>query len=183
MKFFEYLRETWCKHALEHLEMARSETEGCFLFLPAVSTWLLLTSLKACDWSGHIFGASASPRALPKKTGYVTLFHCSWRSARYRICDIRVPTACSLRGWRKIGALCLNQLICLYIVRRAIAREIRSICLQIEEIGDAPWLLSRRSQEKKTQARNNDPFALKAHATTTLQSGAEKNSVLSARGS
>ena len=27
----------------------------------------LLTSLKACDWSGHIFGASASPRSLTKK--------------------------------------------------------------------------------------------------------------------
>ena len=26
----------------------------------------LLTSLKACDWSGHIFGASASPRSLTK---------------------------------------------------------------------------------------------------------------------
>ena len=28
---------------------------------------LLVTSLKACDWSGHIFGASASPRSLTKK--------------------------------------------------------------------------------------------------------------------
>ena len=26
-----------------------------------------LTSLKVCDWSGHIFGASASPRSLAKK--------------------------------------------------------------------------------------------------------------------
>ena len=29
--------------------------------------YLLLTSLKVCDWSGHIFGASASPRSLTKK--------------------------------------------------------------------------------------------------------------------
>ena len=28
--------------------------------------YLLLTSLKVCDWSGHIFGASASPRSLTK---------------------------------------------------------------------------------------------------------------------
>ena len=26
-----------------------------------------MTSLKVCDWSGHIFGASASPRSLTKK--------------------------------------------------------------------------------------------------------------------
>ena len=26
-----------------------------------------MTTLKACDWSGHIFSASASPRSLTKK--------------------------------------------------------------------------------------------------------------------
>ena len=26
-----------------------------------------MTALKACDWSGHIFSASASPRSLTKK--------------------------------------------------------------------------------------------------------------------
>ena len=36
-------------------------------FLPTVNALLLLTSLKACDWSGHIFGASASVRLLTKK--------------------------------------------------------------------------------------------------------------------
>ena len=30
------------------------------------NTWLLLTSLKACHWSGHIFGAIASPIASPR---------------------------------------------------------------------------------------------------------------------
>ena len=29
--------------------------------------YLLLTYLKVCDWSGHILGASASPRSLTKK--------------------------------------------------------------------------------------------------------------------
>ena len=57
--FFEYLRETSWKHALEHLEAA-----GHFFFLPTVNAGLLLTSLKVCDWSGRIFGASASPRSL-----------------------------------------------------------------------------------------------------------------------
>ena len=38
-------------------------------FLPttAVNAYLLLTSLKVCDWPGHIFGASASPSSLTKK--------------------------------------------------------------------------------------------------------------------
>ena len=44
-----------CKQALEHLE--------------TVNAWLLLTSLTACDWSGHIVGASASPRSLTKNVG------------------------------------------------------------------------------------------------------------------
>ena len=40
---------------------------GSFFFLPTVNAYLLLTSLKVCDWSGHIFGASASLRSLAKK--------------------------------------------------------------------------------------------------------------------
>ena len=35
--------------------------------LPTVNAYLLLTSLKACDWSAHIFGASSSRRSLTKK--------------------------------------------------------------------------------------------------------------------
>ena len=55
-QFFEYLRQTLYKHALEHPEAA-----------PTLNAGLLLTSLKACDWSGHVFGAGASPRSLTKK--------------------------------------------------------------------------------------------------------------------
>ena len=40
---------------------------GRFFFLPAVNAYLLLTSLKVCDWSGHVFGASASLRSFTKK--------------------------------------------------------------------------------------------------------------------
>ena len=63
---------------------------------------LLLTSLKVCDWSGYIFGASGSPSSLRNKSGYVTLFHCSWRSAWYQICGIRVANACGICGWRNL---------------------------------------------------------------------------------
>ena len=46
---------TLCKHFLEHLE--------------TVNALLLLTSLKASDWSGHVFSASASPRSWTKNIG------------------------------------------------------------------------------------------------------------------
>ena len=36
-------------------------------FIPTVNAYLILTSLKVCDWSGHLFGASASPRSLTEK--------------------------------------------------------------------------------------------------------------------
>ena len=79
-QFIDFLRETLYKHAVEHLEAAGLEEQGSLLLLPTVKAYLILTSLKVCDWSRHIFGTSASPRSLTKKTGYVTLFHCSWRS-------------------------------------------------------------------------------------------------------
>ena len=37
------------------------------MFLPTVNSYQYLASLKVCDWSGHIFGASGSPRFLAKK--------------------------------------------------------------------------------------------------------------------
>ena len=101
------------KHALEHLEAARSGKKWIFLLLATVNAWLLLTFLKACGWPGHIFGASASLRFLTKKSGCVTLFHCcSWRSALYQIYGIRIAIACSIHSWLTIvGAICLNQLV------------------------------------------------------------------------
>ena len=38
-----------------------------YFFLPTANAYQYLTSLKVCDWSGHIFGASASPRFSTKK--------------------------------------------------------------------------------------------------------------------
>ena len=59
----------------------------------------------------HFFGASATPRSFTKKTGYLTLFHCSWRSAWYQICDIW-SCYCMRHSWlTKFGVLCLNQLV------------------------------------------------------------------------
>ena len=62
-QLFEYLRKTLYEDTLEHLEAVRSRKKNkTFFLLPTVNAWILLTSLKACDWSAHIFGASASPR-------------------------------------------------------------------------------------------------------------------------
>ena len=75
-QFFEFLRETLYKHALEHLEAACPVREKVgFFFLPTVNVYLLLTSLKVCDWSGRIFGASPSPRSLTKKLD-IFMCHC-----------------------------------------------------------------------------------------------------------
>ena len=68
-QFFELLRENSYKYVLEHLEAAGSEKKWVIFFLPTVNVYLLLTSSKVCDWSGHIFGASASPRSFNKKKG------------------------------------------------------------------------------------------------------------------
>ena len=65
-RFVEYLRETLYKHALEHLEAARSEKQR-FFFSSYGKLLTIIGLLKACDWSGHIFGASASPRSFTKK--------------------------------------------------------------------------------------------------------------------
>ena len=77
-QFFDFLRENLYKHALKHLEASGRKKKSWviffsshFFFLPTVNAYQYLTFLKVCDWSGHNFGASASPRSLTKKC----LFH------------------------------------------------------------------------------------------------------------
>ena len=65
-QFFEYLRETLYRHALEHLEAARSEKKLIiFLFLPKRP--IIIYCFEGPWWSGHIFDASTSPRSFKKK--------------------------------------------------------------------------------------------------------------------
>ena len=66
-QFFDFLRESLYKHALEHLEAAGPEKKGSFFFFLTVNAYQYLTSLKVCDRSGHIFGASAGLRSLTTK--------------------------------------------------------------------------------------------------------------------
>ena len=63
--------------------------------------WLLLASLKACDWSGHIFGASANRRSLKKRVCHsLPLFVVSMI---YQICGIRVAIACGIVADKSLG--------------------------------------------------------------------------------
>ena len=65
-QFFEYLRETLYKHVLEHLEAVRPEKIMAHFFSSYGKCLTIIDIFEACDWSGHILGASASPRSLTK---------------------------------------------------------------------------------------------------------------------
>ena len=65
-QIFDFLRETFCRHALEYLQPARSEKKSKEIFYSWEIVWLL-TILKARGWSGHIFAASVSPSTSTKK--------------------------------------------------------------------------------------------------------------------
>ena len=98
-QFFDFLRETLYKHALEHPEAVGPEKRS--FFLPTVNAYQYLASLTVCDWSGHIFGASASPRSLTKKmaTSPSSTVHGGQHDTKYfEVCDIRVANACGIRG-------------------------------------------------------------------------------------
>ena len=63
-QFFDFLRETLYKLALEHLEAVGPEQNGSFVLLLTLNAYQYLTSLTVCDLSRHILGASASPKSL-----------------------------------------------------------------------------------------------------------------------
>ena len=65
-QFFEYLRETLYKHALERLEAARPEKINGSFFSSYGKGLTVVDLLEACDWLGHIFAPSASPRPFNK---------------------------------------------------------------------------------------------------------------------
>ena len=64
---FENFAQNFVQTCLGAPGSCSSRKNGPIFFLPRVDAWLLFTSLKACDWSGHIVGASVSPRSLNKK--------------------------------------------------------------------------------------------------------------------
>ena len=65
-QFFEYLRETLYKH-MPWSTWKRPVQKKKKINIIFLRKRLLLISLKACNWSGQIFGASASPSSLTKK--------------------------------------------------------------------------------------------------------------------
>ena len=86
----------------------------CVLFfLPTVNALLLLTSLKACDWSGHIFGASASARLLTKKLAIMSpssTVHGGQHGTKYVTFELLLHAAFVADEIWGFNA-CLNQLV------------------------------------------------------------------------
>ena len=69
-----------------------------------------LTSSKVCDWSEHIFGASASPRSFPKKLtmSNSSTVHGGQHDTKYVTLELLMQR----HSWlTKFGVLCLNQLV------------------------------------------------------------------------
>ena len=68
-QFFDFLRETLYKHALESLEAAGAEKKKGFCFSPTMNAYLMVSIIDhfECDWSGYIFGARASTWSLTRK--------------------------------------------------------------------------------------------------------------------
>ena len=110
-QLFEYLREPFYKHALEHLEVACPKKQLVIFFSSYSKCLSIIDLLKVCDWSGHIFGASASPRSLTKKNWLchplalfmaVSMIPNMWHSSCYWM----------RHSWlTKFGFLRLNQLV------------------------------------------------------------------------
>ena len=89
--------------------------KAIFFFLPAVDAYTIYCwPLKVCDWSGHIFGASANPRSLTKKlaTSRSCSVHGGQRDTKYW--SMWHSSCWYMRhSWlTKFGVLCLNQLVC-----------------------------------------------------------------------
>ena len=89
----EYMREPLCKHASGHMEAGRLD----FFFLPTVSALLLLTSLKACDWSGHTPSAPTPVLSPSRKNGYCkslsSAVHCGQHDTKYVTLKLRLHAA------------------------------------------------------------------------------------------
>ena len=90
-QIFEYMRETFCRRALGGTWKGRKKNVNKKIYIYSCENACdhYLAFVKTCGRWGHVFATSASPRSWTKKAGYVTLLHCSWRSVRYWICDIR----------------------------------------------------------------------------------------------
>ena len=101
-QFFDFLRESFTSMPW-NLEAAGLEKNGPFFSLlqqwMPINIWLIWTSVIG----RYTFSVLASVLGPSQKNGYVILFHCSWQSAWYQICDIRVANACGIRAWRNLG--------------------------------------------------------------------------------
>ena len=83
---------------------------GSLFFLRTVNAYQYWTSLKVCDLSGYIFGASASPSSLTNKMvlSPSCTVHGGQHDTKYVTFDLLMHAAFVAD---QIGVLCLNQLV------------------------------------------------------------------------
>ena len=62
-QFFDFLRETFYRHALEYLAPVRSENKWGKKRFFLGKRLTIVTFLKTCGWSVHGFAAGANPRS------------------------------------------------------------------------------------------------------------------------
>ena len=99
-----------------------------------------MTSLKVCDWSGHIFGASASPRSLTKKLAMSpsSTVHGGQHDTKYVAFELLMHAAFMADEiW---GFLLEHQLVCMsrgesifivsgtYLAHTTLSRNSRIVC-------------------------------------------------------
>ena len=105
-----YLREVCINMPWSTWKRLVQKKKGSFFFLPTVNTYLLLTSLKVCDWSGHIFGSSASPGSLTEKMAVSpsSTVHGGQHDTKYVTFELLTHAVFVADG---IWVLCLNELV------------------------------------------------------------------------
>ena len=108
-QFFDFLRETSYKHALEHLEAAGPEKKWVIFFFRKCLPYLLLTSWRSviCRDTFSVLAPVLRYRSLTKKWPCyplpLLLFMTASMIPYTLVCHIRVANACGIRGWRNLG--------------------------------------------------------------------------------
>ena len=178
------MRETLYKRAWEHLEAARSENkwEICFLRTETPDYYLVLTSLKACDWSGNIFGASPSPRSYKKNLAMSpsSTVHGGQHDTKYVTLELIFYAAFVAV---KLCGDCLNQIVT-GRPQRAAASTTKNYTLhdlhktQLSCRTNLPSSLYRTDIKARVPAAHSTLFSLALSRKQAVQSWSQNKSIL-----
>ena len=119
-QFLEYLPETWynCLGAPESGSL-RKEWENMYQVFGLRKRLTIIASFKACDWSGRIFGASASPRSSTQNwlwhplSLFIAVSTIQLFTAISKMPNVRHFSCYCMRHSRltRIGLILLNQIV------------------------------------------------------------------------